>query len=235
MPTCPGWTADDLLLHLTEVQLFWAGIVEGPVLDGAGVEAVEAAKPDRPGDRTGLLALSEGATARLVAALRAGSPGSPAWSWHAPDQTMGFTYRRQAHEAYIHRVDAELTAGEPVTSIDAELASDGIDEMVRIMWGVPDWGTFHPGSEVVELEATDTGDAWRVQLGRFTGVGPQSGRDLDMPTAVAVADAAPTARVRGSAAEIDLWLWNRSTPVLDRAGSDPAIAELVALIGAGVD
>ena len=27
VPTCPGWTADDLLWHLGEVQWFWAAVV----------------------------------------------------------------------------------------------------------------------------------------------------------------------------------------------------------------
>ena len=82
VPTCPDWTADDLLWHLTEVQAFWAAVCEGPVpgegplLDDAGLDAVEAAKPSRPDDRDALLRLAEGTTERLLAALRAGDePG----------------------------------------------------------------------------------------------------------------------------------------------------------------
>ena len=60
----------------------------------------------------------------LVAELERADPAEPAWSWSA-EQTVGFTFRRQAHEALIHRLDAEQTAGD-VTPLDAALASDGV-------------------------------------------------------------------------------------------------------------
>src|SRR3954465_6346592 len=68
-PTCPDWNADDLLWHLTEVQLFWAGILGRDVHDQAGVAAVEESKPDRPADTAGLLQLREHATAALLEQL----------------------------------------------------------------------------------------------------------------------------------------------------------------------
>ena len=52
------------------------------------------------------------------------------WSW-ANDQTAGFSYRRQAHEALIHRLDAELAGGER-TAIDARLAADGVGEVLGV-------------------------------------------------------------------------------------------------------
>ena len=42
---------------------------------------------------------------------RRADPAEPAWTWSA-EQTVGFTLRRQAHEALIHRLDAEQTAGD---------------------------------------------------------------------------------------------------------------------------
>src|ERR1700742_696250 len=47
-PTCPDWSASDLLWHLTEVHLFWAGVLERNVRTEADVAAVEQSKPDRP-------------------------------------------------------------------------------------------------------------------------------------------------------------------------------------------
>ena len=41
--------------------------------------------------------------------------------------------RRQAHEALVHRVDAEQTAGLPVTDPGVALAADGVDEMLGVM------------------------------------------------------------------------------------------------------
>src|SRR5215472_11044104 len=62
----------------------------------------------------------EGITGEQADGLK---PGSPAGTWSA-DQTVGFVRRRQAHEALIHRVDAELTAGER-TGMDQGLSADG--------------------------------------------------------------------------------------------------------------
>ena len=42
VPSCPDWSAADLLWHLTEVQLFWAIIVRDRLDDPA---AAEAGKP----------------------------------------------------------------------------------------------------------------------------------------------------------------------------------------------
>src|SRR6516225_4382858 len=52
-------------------------------------------------------------------------PQAEAWTW-SDDHTVGFIRRRQAHEALIHRVDAELTAGTR-TPLDPALAADGVD------------------------------------------------------------------------------------------------------------
>ena len=246
VPTCPDWTADDLLWHLTEVQAFWAAVCEGPVpgggpvLDDAGLEAVEAGKPARPDDRDVLLRLAEDTTERLLAALRAATPSTAAWSWHAPDQTIGFTLRRQAHEALVHRVDAELTAGVDLTVPDAALAADGVDELLRVMWGLPDgdWATWTPSDRLVRVETTDTGHVWTLRLGRWSGTGPQSGREFDEATALVVdgVDAgAPVAVLRGRAADLDLHLWNRlpADPV-ERSGDPDALADLDEVIGTGI-
>ena len=107
VPSCPDWNADDLLWHLGEVQWFWGTIVR-ETADRA--EQAEELKPPRPGDRAGLPAFYERASRELADVLAAAPPDTPAWTW-SEDQTVGFIRRRQAHEALIHRVDAELTAG----------------------------------------------------------------------------------------------------------------------------
>ena len=239
VPTCPEWNAEDLLWHLTEVQLFWSAIVEGPVLEDSEIEAVESGKPARPAARSALQVLSAAATARLAAALSAAGPAAPAWSWHPADRTAGFTFRRQAHEALIHRVDAELTAGVDVSPFDPGLATDGVDEMLRIFWGIPGggWATFHPGEHVVEFVTSDTARSWPVLLGRWTGTGPQSGREFDEPTGMAIDDdsIAPTARVRGSAADLDRWLWTRGGSDVERTGDAAVLAVVDEIIADGVE
>ena len=129
VPTCPDWRLTDLIWHLAEVQSFWASIVDG-LLDSP--ESVQ--QPDRPGNQE-LSAFFENQSARLSGALAAGDPDSACWSWYEHGGNVGWVRRRQAHEALIHRIDAELTAG-PVSPVDPDLAADGIDEILTTMLDV---------------------------------------------------------------------------------------------------
>jgi len=209
VPSCPGWNADDLLWHLAEVQWFWATIVRERITTAPG----EDLTPPRPADRAGLAAFYDRASRDLADVLAATPPDTTAWTWSA-DQTVGFIRRRQAHEALIHRVDAELTAGRR-TPMDADLGADGVDEALRIMYGgdLPRWGRFAPGArETLRLRATDTGSSWYVALGRFTGTDPDGQVSHDQPGIHAAAsdpgDPA-AAEIRGTAADLDCWLWHR--------------------------
>ncbi len=139
VPTCPDWTAADLLWHLAEVQLFWGAIVRER-LDSP--DAAEASKPDRPDDYRALLELYGRASAELVAALEDTADDVRVWTWFPADQSAGFVRRRQAHEALIHRFDAELTAGTAAGEVDGALATDGALEVLEWMFGgYPDWAT----------------------------------------------------------------------------------------------
>ncbi len=233
VPSCPGWDADDLLWHLGEVQWFWAAVVREDV---SGQQAGEL-KPPRPSGRAGLLEFFGRASHDLADILAATPPESAAWTW-SDDKSVGFIRRRQAHEALIHRVDAELTAGSR-TPLDPALAADGVDEALRVMYGgVPDWGTFTPeGDGLVRLRATDTGASWLVLLGRFTGTDP-GGTSYDEPGIYPAASDPGTdaaAEVTGSAADLDCWLWHRPPlgPV-ERSGDQRALHRLDAAIAPGV-
>ena len=122
-PTCPDWSAADLAWHLTEVHYFWAGILAQKVLTEAGLPAVEAAKPARPSVISDILTLRAEATAKLCSELTDRNDEEPCWSWWPSDQTVGFTRRMQTYEATMHRVDAELAAGVPVSAIAPEVAA----------------------------------------------------------------------------------------------------------------
>ena len=122
------------------MQAFWARIVGRRLTSTEEAEELETARPADDRELPGLFAEC---TQALQEALRATPPDAVVWSW-ANEQTAGFSYRRQAHEALIHRLDAELTAGER-TAIDARLAADGVDEVLGVMYGEPPpWGTFTP-------------------------------------------------------------------------------------------
>lgn len=235
VPTCPGWNADDLLWHLGEVQWFWGTIVR----DGVDVSAAEKTKPPRPANRPGLEEFYQSASRELGAALAITTPDTPAWTW-ADDKTVGFIRRRQAHEALIHRLDAELTAGQR-SDMDPRLGADGVDEALRIMYGgdKPPWGAFDAdGTGQLRLLAEDTRDSWLVSLGRFTGTDPDDQRTYDQP-GIDVADSDQGARVAatitGAAADLDCWLWGRPTQdAIERSGDPAVIDGFEAIIAEGI-
>lgn len=233
VPTCPDWTASDLLWHLTEVQLFWAGILGRGALTDADVEAVEQAKPERPVELDESLALRRRATDSLLAGLRRHEDAEQRWSWFEPDQTVGFTRRMQTYEATMHRVDAELTAGRPVSAIAPDVAEGAVDHAVDVMWGwMPDWAQYEKHA-VAEFVATDVGRRWLVELGHWTGTGPESGKPFDWGRAIRAADGTPTVSVRAPVVDLALWSWTRGGTV-EISGDPDARSALDAVIAQGM-
>jgi len=234
VPSCPGWTADDLLWHLGGVQWSW-GVVVRDHLTGPQAGSL---MPERPADRAGLQAFYQRASRDLGQILAAAAPDAPTWTW-SDDQSVGFVRRRQAHEALIHRIDAELAAGSR-TPVDPLLAADGVDEGLRVMYGgVPEWGRFTPDdAKTLRIEATDTGDSWLVTLGRFTGTDPD-GTSYDEPD-IHAADSDPgsetAALICGAAAHLDCWLWHRP-PLgqIDCSGDKEVLSGFEAAIGPGIN
>ncbi len=234
VPTCPDWNAADLLWHLAEVQLFWGAIVRDRLDDP---DRAEAAKPERPGEYPELLELFDRASAALLDTLATTPDHIQLWTWFDADQSAGFVRRRQAHEALIHRLDAELITGS-VTGIDAALATDGVDEALSALYGGPPaWGSFTSSSIAGRVRTTDTGGEWLVELGRFTGTSPNTGTSYDEPSLTVATNSGPepTFTVSASARDLDAWVWNRPTPDGVRVeGSDADFARFEAVIVAGV-
>ena len=169
VPSCPGWTLADLTWHIAEVQEFWAQIAGRLLESPDDVDRVE-----RPADQE-LADLLRTQSTNLVDALRARRPDDACWSWFDEGRTVGWVARRQAHEALIHRVDAELGAGIDIADIGPELAADGIDELLTIFLDasdIPDWSQFTADGRSCLIDTTDTGDRWQVSLGRFHGTSP---------------------------------------------------------------
>jgi uncharacterized protein (TIGR03083 family) len=237
VPTCPDWNADDLLWHLADVQWNWGTIVREKITETKEAEALD--HPSRPSDRDGLLAFYDKASRDLAAAFAATSPDTPAWTW-SDEQTVGFILRRQAHEALIHRVDAELVTGER-TPLDHALSRDGVDEILRVMYGgAPPWGEFTPAPDkTVRVRTTDTGDSWLLTLGWFVGTDPDDGTaidDGDLRVAATDPGGPAAAELAGSAADLDLWLWHRPTVgEVERSGDESVLADFDAAIAPGIN
>jgi hypothetical protein len=155
------------------------------------------------------------------------------------DKRVGFIARRQALEAAVHRMDAELAAGLPVTPVATDLAADGVLEALDVMHGgCPAWGSFEATGPHAVVRCSDTGDEVPVVLGRFTGTAPD-GRTYDeddLSVRFASPDAESSAVVSGTADDLLAWLWHRRGPEgVSLSGDETTIEAVTALLARALD
>ncbi len=235
VPACPDWDAADLLWHLATVQRWWTEVLT------ARPARPEEIDPPRPSSYDGLLRTYDEWSAGLATALDGAEPREEAWNWSS-DHTVGFILRRQAHEALVHRVDAEQAAG--VTSeLDARLAADGVHECLDVMYGgMPPWGSWAPGEGMVRVDVTDTGESFWVRSGTFSGTDPDSGtsyadeEDFHVVPAPDDPDVEPDVVIDGPAAALDLWLWNRADDAeISTAGDRGVLERFTAIVASPIN
>ena len=231
VPTCPDWRIDDLIYHLAEAFLFWAIDVRERAQDP---DPIDAAKPAKPTDRAALFALYDDSVGQLVTSLETTPDGVEVWTW-SDNHTVGFVRRRMPHEALIHRIDAEVATGTG-SAVDAELAADGVHELLQHFFTAPAWADYRPTGPVGLLRATDNGDEWLVQVGTFSGLSPNTGKSYDRMPCAGLADGGePAFTVQAGARDLDAWLWNRPTLEQPRVtGSDDAFRAFADVIAAGI-
>jgi uncharacterized protein (TIGR03083 family) len=229
VPSCPDWTAADLLWHLTEVQHFWGTIVL------ERLDAPPKHKPERPADYGELLGEFETSAETLATTLAETPDGVAVWTW-SDDHTVGFIRRRQAHEALIHRLDAELTA-DAVTDFDPDLALDGVDEAMRVMFGgMPPWASWQPSGPTGRVRVAGGDAEWLFRVGTLSGTSPESGTTYtDEPAIELLDDATPSFTVTASARDLDAYLWNRpALAAIQVDGDDADYQRFAATIAAGI-
>lgn len=237
VPSCPDWDAADLLWHLVTVQWFWSTAVSG-----RPAEVDLSAEPTRPATHDETLQAFDTWSAALSDALEGLDAAEPAWTWSSDpaDHTVGFILRRQAHEALIHRLDAELAAGVE-SGVDARLAADGVAEVVGVMYGgCPPWGSWEPLPHHVRLACTDTGDEVWAQLGLFSGTHPETGEvfsgEDDCHLVDPPAGVEPDVVIDGPAAALDAWLWHRGDDAdLSVAGDREVLTRFRAIVATPID
>ena len=158
VPTCAGWEVRDLAVHVGEFCGFWSHVL----CEGAG--RPKPAFPDPPTDHDDeLVPWVADACAMLITELEATPASTPVWTWFDSDHTAGFVARRCAHELAVHRYDAQSSRG-ICTPVPAELAADGIDEVLDVLVLARQQSA--PGSgRVLSLRSTDLGAEWLVTLG----------------------------------------------------------------------
>lgn len=204
VPSCPGWVVRDLVEHVAEVYEHKLACI------ALGGPKPEPWPPVWPAERDPLAWLDD-VRARLLTVLRDVDPAAPSWTWLPEDQTAGFWHRRMAHESAVHRVDAELAHG-AATEVDAELALDGIDELLRLMLD-EDWTGFEEPELTGSLVVASSGRAWGVVM---------------TADVIVVSDALPDgsqATVSGDPSGLLLWLYGRAPASVVSVDGDPVAAQ----------
>lgn len=233
IPSCPGWTMTHLVGHMGAIWGSVAKNVDDP--DGRDVVqeieyfgytpeyeawlhagfAPEQAPPD-------LIDWLRAQAQALEQAFARADPAKPTWTWYEPDQTAAFWMRRMAHEAAIHRWDAQLATRDVPDGFAAPFASDGVDEALTIY--VPSHcrpkSELEGNGETFHLHCTDTAGEWVL---RFEGKGMTVTREH------AKADVA----IRGAASDLFLFVWHRLPLVrFDVVGDEVLATRYFALVPA---
>ena len=197
VPTCEGWKVADLAVHVGGFCGFWAHVL---------CEATGRPKtpyPDPPEGDELVRWLAE-LTGHLVERARGPHRRRTAvWTWFEADQTAGFVARRCAHELAVHRYDAQSST-RSCGPIDADLAEDGIDEILDVLVTARDRSGRGTGG-CWPCGAPTSGAGWEVSL--------ESDR-IDVrarPTRPRGDRRAADVAVSGTASDLELTLCHRPT------------------------
>ncbi len=162
VPSCPEWTVRDLVRHMGGIHRWAMHYVTTGRADVWAVDLDEVVGT-WPADAELADWLAHGC-ADLVAALTEAPDDLQCWTFLPAPSPRAMWARRQAHETAIHRVDAELAGGSPVTPFTSDFAADGIDELLSLF--VPRRGTkLHADPPTtLEVRCADSDAAWLLHL-----------------------------------------------------------------------
>jgi uncharacterized protein (TIGR03083 family) len=189
VPPCPGWDVREVMRHTGSVyghKLVCVRLLREP---GEGEWQTE------PPAGEDTITWFRAAHAALIGELVSHSPSDASYTWFPEDQTVGFWYRRMALETAVHRVDVE-SAFNAMGDVDAELAVDGIDEILTIMLDPSDEFPADGCDGTVVVRAG--GSSWRVHLA-----------PTRTEAALSPDGARGDATLAGDAAAVFLYLWGR--------------------------
>jgi uncharacterized protein (TIGR03083 family) len=224
VPTCPGWTIEDLVVHTGVVHRHKTATVRDGWLDGP---------PPRPDGPDGNVIEWFGDGIEAMLAVFAGTDLSePTWTWCGHSHDCSWWVRRMAHETLIHGADAAIAAGVPPV-VDEALATDGIEEvLVEMMTGAPEWAALAEGDEMIEIATPAR--SWTLRTGTWSGESPGTGTTYVDEPALLLVDAteSPNLRITGSGADIDLWLWGRGDLPEGAPSGDERLVDLVRSVAA---
>jgi uncharacterized protein (TIGR03083 family) len=213
---CPDWDMGDLVRHLGEIHLWAAANVAYPKpkwLHVGDLADLADHWPDLASDcpdDDDLVTWYRATHANLVDVLRSAPPDVEAFTFLPAPTPLTMWARRQASEIAIHRFDAEQ-ARNLDSHFSPAFASDMIDELFGFARLHRDVQT--DVRRVLRVTATDVDEHWWVAMdpSRMTASRDDLGADLT---------------VSGTAADLYLTLWNRTSGSNLEFVGDPSVLEV---------
>jgi uncharacterized protein (TIGR03083 family) len=210
IPSCPGWSVSDLILHLGTVHRYVTRVLRDRLAqppDPADLTVLQIPvghegwpKPEHAPNRGPIQGslidwFAEGASA-VESQFRSNDPDEPVWTW-SREKTAGFWLRMQTIEAAVHRWDAENTVG-TAQPMAAELAADAVSQTFEVMAPARRaWKQALPGSgERFGFRQTDGTGNWTVRFNDDDVLLTESTEPCDVELA-------------GTASDLMLFLWQR--------------------------
>jgi uncharacterized protein (TIGR03083 family) len=194
VPWSDRWTVGTVARHVAGTHHVVAQVIEDrPTADfGRFRTLVSPAKGDPH-----FPAWFAAGTDALLKQCRVTPPTEACWSWYEDGGTVGFWARRMAHEALVHRWDAEAGAGIVGPSMAPTVAADGVDELLDVFVSATRAVHSAPAGPGVRISCTDVDQEWYLDL---TAAGGRTVRAEPIDVALTL---------RGTAEALLLLLWGR--------------------------
>lgn len=235
VPGCPGLTLGETLRHVGSVYRLvgaWLADEHRP----RRRPEVWQREPEQGQDLEDYLRAGIEA---LLGPLREVPPEEICTTWWPEDPTCGFWRRRMVHETTVHRVDVQGAAGLDVDPVPADIAVDGIDEVLTLWFErrLELLGVTGTRQARVAVRCGET--QWLTATGgtvHHSTRTPWPARGACGEGASAAADdtgdgESLDAVVSANADQLYLWLWGRLPPnAVTRSGDEEAIAQLWTLL-----
>ncbi|WP_432150161.1 maleylpyruvate isomerase family mycothiol-dependent enzyme [Streptomyces sp. bgisy029] len=215
VPTCPGWQIRHLLRHTGMVHRWAAELIA----EGHTTPQPDGGEPDLDGDE--LLDWFREGHRHLVSSLEAAPADLDCWTFLPAPSPLAFWSRRQLNETTVHRVDAESALGGALTTVDADRAADGIDELLTGFHARPKSRVRSSVPRTLRVRAVDMDAVWTVRISK------------EPPQTVRTSAAGPDregdrvdCELSGTAEGLYLTLWNRLPLAAVTLRGDRAVARL---------
>ncbi len=191
---CPGWTMADLVQHLTEVQWFWATVVEQRLQ--------ERPNDGRPTDidRSALIERFSRGAQHLARVLEDSDQSTRVYTWAPQQQNVAFVTRHQVQEVVVHHWDAAHAAGVDFY-VDPAVAADSIEEFLTFSVSNDDDPIDPPGVTLggsLGLQCSDIERSWTVVDG-----------DTQSTVRFSEGIEAGTPSIASTSSNLLLWLYSR--------------------------